>query len=140
MRITSYYPVLATSDLAGARTFYERHFGFRALYQSDWYVHLGQPDHDFVALALVAKDHETIPTVGRTPAAGLLVNFEVEDVDEEYGRLVNAGVEILVPLRDEPFGQRHFIVRGPDGVLVDVIRPIPPSAEYAANYLGDTSA
>ncbi|WP_261376298.1 hypothetical protein [Isoptericola variabilis] len=39
-------------------------------------------------------------------------------------------------LRDEDFGQRHFIVAAPDGVLVDVITPVAPSAEYAAGYVG----
>ena len=34
----------------------------------------------------------------------------------------------------EAFGQRHFIPADPNGVLIDVIKPIPPSAEFAANY------
>ena len=35
---------------------------------------------------------------------------------------------------DEPFGQRHFITADPNGVMIDVIKPIPPSAEFAAQY------
>jgi catechol 2,3-dioxygenase-like lactoylglutathione lyase family enzyme len=134
MKITSYYPVLATADVAGARAFYERHLGFVARYVSDWYVHLGHQDRDDVALALVAKDHATVPVRARAAAAGLLINFEVDDVDAEYERLTKAGVEVLLPLRDEPFGQRHFIFQGPDGVLVDVVKPIPPTAEFAGGY------
>ena len=52
----------------------------------------------------------------------------------EYARLQSEGARIALGLRDEDFGQRHFIVEGPDGVLVDVIRPIPPSAAEAALY------
>jgi hypothetical protein len=37
-------------------------------------------------------------------------------------------------LRDETFGQRHFITKDPNGVLIDVIKPIPPSTEFAAQY------
>ena len=52
-----------------------------------------------------------------------------------------AGLERLAAaletLRDEPFGQRHFITRDPNGVLIDVIKPIPPSAEFAAQYAGE---
>jgi hypothetical protein len=40
-------------------------------------------------------------------------------------------------LRDEAFGQRHFITRDPNGVLIDVIRPIPPDADFAAQYQPD---
>ena len=43
---------------------------------------------------------------------------------------------IALELRDEDFGQRHFIVSGPDGVLVDVITEIPPSAEFAEAFGG----
>ena len=45
-----------------------------------------------------------------------------------------AGLPMLLPLRDEDFGQRHFITQDPNGVLIDVIKPIPPSAEFAAQY------
>ncbi|MEO0913921.1 MAG: glyoxalase, partial [Pseudomonadota bacterium] len=36
----------------------------------------------------------------------------------------------------EPFGQRHFITQAPCGALIDVITPIPPSAEFAAQFAG----
>lgn len=45
-----------------------------------------------------------------------------------------AGLPILLALRDEPFGQRHFITRDPGGVLIDVVKPIEPSAEFLAQY------
>ncbi|MEM9268600.1 MAG: glyoxalase, partial [Pseudomonadota bacterium] len=35
---------------------------------------------------------------------------------------------------DEPFGQRHFITQDPNGVLIDVIKPIPPSPEFLAQF------
>ena len=138
MAITSYYPVLATADVPATARFYETMFGFVPRYVSEWYVHLGHSEHETVALAVVAKDHETVPPSGRVPAQGLLVNIEVDNVDAEYGRLMRAGAEIVVPLKDEPFGQRHFIVRAPDGVLVDVITPIPPTAEFVAAYVTGT--
>lgn len=135
MKITSYYPVIASENVSVARDFYERHLGFVAVFESDWYVHLAHPEFEFVVLAIVASDHETIPLAGRTAAKGLLLNFEVEDVDGEYQRMSDAGLKLLLPLRDEAFGQRHFIVQGPDGVMIDMIKPIAPSAEFSAGYL-----
>ena len=41
------------------------------------------------------------------------------------------GVEVIQPLRDEAFGQRHFIIRDPAGTLIDLIRVIPASDAYA---------
>jgi hypothetical protein len=51
-----------------------------------------------------------------------------------HDRLKAAGLPILLPLRDEAFGQRHFITRDPNGVLIDIIKPIPPSGEFVQQY------
>lgn len=137
MKTTSSYPVLMTDDVAGTAAFYVRHFGFRPLFESDWYVHLQAAEDESVNLAILDGAHETIPAAARGRVAGLLLNFEVADVDAEHARLTTAGLPMLLELRDEPFGQRHFITRDPNGVLIDVITPIPPSAEFAAHYAPD---
>ena len=134
MKTTSYYPVIMTDDVAASAAFYVMHFGFKEMYSSDWYVHLTSSESDTVNLAVLQWDHETIPQEGRGRVGGLLINFEVEDVDAEYERLKAAGLPIMLALRDEAFGQRHFITRDPNGVLIDVIKPIPPSAEFVASY------
>ena len=138
MKVTSYYPVIMTNDVAGTASFYQAHFGFAPLFTSDWYVHLqlaegaGQPS---VNLAVLDGRHETIPAPARGQVAGgLLLNFEVDDPDAVHDRLKAAGLPILLPLRDEAFGQRHFITRDPNGVLIDVIKPIPPSGEFVQQY------
>ncbi|MCO5162983.1 MAG: VOC family protein [Mesorhizobium sp.] len=137
MKTTSYYPVLMTDDVAGTAAFYVEHFEFRPLFESEWYVHLQSVRDRRVNLGIVAGDHETVPPEGRGKASGLLINFEVRDPDAVYERVVAAGLPILRSLRDEPFGQRHFITSDPNGVLIDVIKPIPPSAEFAAQYAGE---
>ena len=134
MKTTSYYPVLMTDDVAATMSFYVAHFRFKPLFESDWYVHLQSSKDKRVNLGIVAGDHETIPPEGRGKSCGLLINFEVKDPDAIYERLVAAGLPILRSLRGEPFGQRHFITRDPNGVLIDVIKPIPPSAEFAAQF------
>ena len=134
MKTTSYYPVLMTGDVAGTTAFYVEHFRFAPLFESDWYVHLQSAEDKRVNLGIVQGDHETIPEAGRGRAAGLLINFEVRDPDAVYERVVAAGLPILRTLRDEPFGQRHFITRDPNGVLIDIIKPIPPSEEFLAQY------
>lgn len=134
MRSTSYYPVIMTADIPGSAAFYIAHFRFRALFESDWYVHLQSAEDERVNLALLDGSHPTVPEAARGRISGLILNFEVADPDAEYARAQQAGLPILLPLRDEPFGQRHFITQDPNGVLIDVIRPIPPSAEFAAQY------
>ncbi|MEO7589484.1 MAG: hypothetical protein ABIS84_15805 [Arachnia sp.] len=86
-------------------------------------------------MAVLDRDHETIPEAYRgVAAAGILLNIEVEDVDAVHAQLVGAGLlKAVAPIRSEDFGQRHFIVAAPDGVLVDVISPIEPAGEFAAH-------
>lgn len=135
MKTTSYYPVLMTDDVPATAAFYQEHFAFTPAFEADWYVHLTGIDDPTRNLAILDYRHETVPVAGRHPSNGVFLNFEVDDVDAEYARLRNAGVEMLLEIRDEPFGQRHFIVDGPGGVMVDVIKVIPPNAEHAENYI-----
>ena len=134
MKITSYYPVIMTRNVPGTAAFYVAHFGFRPVFTSDWYVHLQFSGGGSVNLAVLDSRHGTIPPEARHPASGLILNFEVEDPDAVYRDVQAAGLPVLIPLRDEPFGQRHFITADPNGVLIDVIKPIPPSAEFASQY------
>lgn len=134
MKVTSYYPVIMTADVAGTAAFYQTHFGFVPLFTADWYVHLQLEGDASVNLAVLDGQHSTIPEVGRGRVSGLLLNFEVDDPDAVHDRLATAGLPILLPLRDEAFGQRHFITSDPNGVLIDIIKPIPPTGEFVAQY------
>ncbi|WP_407319691.1 VOC family protein [Isoptericola halotolerans] len=132
MSVTSFYPVLMSTDVGAAADFYRRVLGFETTFEADWYVSLRRGAFE---LALLDPDHPTVPAGFGRPVQGLLLNLEVEDADAEHQRLVDElGLEPVLPLRDEDFGQRHFIVEAPDGVLVDVIQPIDPSAEFAAAF------
>lgn len=134
MKLRDFYTVLCTADVEGTAAFWERHFRFRPVFHSDWYVHLTSDLDPKSHLAVLDYKHDTIPVAFRKPAAGILINFEVDDVDAEYDRAVAAGLKIHLTLRDEPFGQRHFITEDPNGIAIDVIQPIPPSAEFAKLY------
>jgi uncharacterized glyoxalase superfamily protein PhnB len=137
MKTTSYYPVLMSDDVAATADFYVRHFRFKRMFDSGWYVHLQSSEDKRVNLAVMDGNHETIPEAGRGRVSGLILNFEVKDPDAEYERAVAAGLPILHSLRDEDFGQRHFITADPNGVLIDVIKPIPPSEAFASQYAGE---
>lgn len=141
MKITQYYPVLMTDRVEPTAQFYERHFRFVRQFSSDWYVHLQSTDDPAVNLAILDGDHGSIPAGARGGrAGGLLLNFEVADVDAEYARVQSEGLDVQLSLRNEAFGQRHFIVRDPNGVLIDVIQPIPPSAEFLTQYADGAAA
>ncbi|MET0188406.1 MAG: VOC family protein [Pseudonocardia sediminis] len=138
MNLTSFYPVICSSDLVRSRRFYVDLLGFETTFEADWYISLRRGTHE---LALLDHTHPTVPEAYRRPVQGLILNLEVDDVDAEWERLVvGAGLHPELELRSEDFGQRHFIVADPDGVLVDVITEIPPSPEFAAMFAEGAAA
>lgn len=137
MELRSFYPVVCTTELAAGRDFYRDWFGFEITFEADWYVSLRRPGPVPCELALLDPAHPTIPAGYRKAVQGVLLNVEVADVDAEWERMVVAGgLRPELELRSEDFGQRHFIVAAPGGVLVDVIQPIPPAAGFAASFTG----
>lgn len=52
------------------------------------------------------------------PPSGMFLGIEIDDVDGWYRRLVGAGVQVEVPLRDLPWGHRGFRFRDPEGVVI----------------------
>ena len=141
MKSAQYYPVLMTDRVAETARFYEQQSRFQRQFDSDWYVHLQSTEDANVNLAILDGSHATIPAPARGgKVSGVLLNFEVEDAGAEYQRVVAQGLTVLLALRDEPFGQRHFIVQDPIGVLIDVIQPIPPSEEFLRQYATGAAA
>ena len=130
MHTQSFYPLIQVPDVESAAQFYEQHFGFSRIFSSDWYVQLRAVAETPFELALITQDHETIPPAGRGPSRNVVLSFYVEDAASEQARLEAAGVPIVQPLKDEVFGQRHFIAADPNGILIDIITPIAPDPEW----------
>jgi catechol 2,3-dioxygenase-like lactoylglutathione lyase family enzyme len=132
--MTALYPVLMTGDVTRASRFYAELLDLDETFANDWYVSLARGEA--AQLAFVDRDHPSVPRGFAAPTAGMLVTVEVPDVDAVHARAAERDLAMHVPLRDEPWGQRHFITEDPDGVLVDVVTVIPPDAEYADAYAG----
>ena len=134
MKFSSFYPVIGSQDVAGTADFYKRHFEFEVTFEADFYVSLRSLSDPMAELAIVDYTHPSVPRDFGKPVQGLILNFEVENVDAEYQRLSDAGLPIDLKIKDEDWGQRHFLTHDPNGVLIDVIRTTKPSEEFEQNY------
>jgi catechol 2,3-dioxygenase-like lactoylglutathione lyase family enzyme len=134
MRFKSVYPVICTDKLRQSADFYLTHFPFKLSFESDWYVSLAANDGSPFELAILDYTHDSIPEGFRRATQGLILNIETENVDAVYANLKKAGLAMHLELRSEDWGQRHFICSDPNGILIDVIQPIPPSGEFAAQF------
>jgi len=137
MKISSFYPVILTEKVAVTADFYTKHFGFEVVFEADWYVSLKMPNEVTpFELAILNASHPTIPSKFQSNVNGLILNFEVDDVDAEYERLIHGSkLPLELDIRSEEFGQRHFITSDPSGVLIDIITIIPPTNEYSDQYV-----
>lgn len=137
MKISSFYPVILTEQVAASAEFYRNQFGFETVFEADWYVslRLSRDTETAFELAILESGHPTVPAAYRNSVNGLILNFEVDDVDAEYERLIKREkLPLQLDIRDEEFGQRHFITSDPNGVLIDVIKIIPPSGAFSEQY------
>jgi uncharacterized glyoxalase superfamily protein PhnB len=117
---------IVTDHLATSRDFYVRHLGFEAVFVSDWYIHL---KNGAVELGLMAAK----PEMPATPANGVWLSLGVADVDAEYARLKTAGAAVEAEPKDQPWGERSFFVRDPNGLGVNLSTSIPVNEEFMRN-------
>ena len=133
MTTQALYPVTMSSDPRATAAFYRELLAFQTTFEADWYVSLAAPGGT-PQLATVARNHPSIPAGFGVAPAGTLITVEVDSADRVRARATAMDSPIELELRDEAWGQRHFITRDPDGLLVDVVELIPPTGEFLAQY------
>lgn len=133
MQITASAISLNVKDPSASAEFAKAHFGFKEEMAADGFVSLARPDAGFNLIFL----RTGLPTF--KPAAlaghgadGLLVVFVVEDVDAEYERLGQAGLEFTTPIEEEEWGERFFQVTDPNGVVFQLVQWMTDPAEAGA--------
>jgi catechol 2,3-dioxygenase-like lactoylglutathione lyase family enzyme len=135
--IRSHFILFVVADPSGCRDFYRRHLEFEVDIDLGWYVVLSSGGERPFGIGFLQADHPTQPAHHREAVSGTrFVTLEVPDVDPIAQRLVAAGVEVDVPLQDEPWGQRHIIVRDPAGNGIDLVTPIDPDPDFADRWFG----
>ena len=128
------FPLVMTDDVAGAVRFYVDVFGFESTVDLGWYAQLAHRDNAAQQIALIDRTHDSLPSAVSARPGGMLITLECDDADAYYERVRAADRPIHVALRDEEWGQRHFITEDPAGVLVDVVQPIAPSEAFLKRH------
>ena len=132
MDVKDAYPLVVVADPQQLRDFYVRHLGFSVGFEADWVVYLTSPGARPFGVCFMREGlHHQLPQF-RTRIGGdaVVLTLEVDDAAEALGEVEATGAVPVVPLRDEPWGQRHFMLRDPAGVWVDVVQPIDPDPAF----------
>jgi len=114
--------VFIVNNLEAAKGFYTRHFGFVVALENDWYLHL--ITEIGIQVGFMLPNQPIQPEQFRTAfsGSGIIFSLEVGNVETAYADAQVQKMDIVLALRSEDWGQRHFIVRDPNGILVDIFQ------------------
>ncbi|HEY2693075.1 MAG TPA: VOC family protein [Streptosporangiaceae bacterium] len=128
MKITASAVSLNVDDVAASVRFLTTHFGFREQMSADGFASLARDDAG-MNVVFLRRGLDMLPDDQRHDhACGLILAFEVEDLEGELARLQAEGVRVTMPLRSEEWGERAFQVRDPNGVIVELLDWNAPAA------------
>lgn len=122
MQITDSAVSLNVPDVEASATWLAEHLGFAPTMAADGFASLGHPEAGITLIYLRTGLPTFKPATMAVNATGLLVVFTVDDIDGEYGRLRDAGVEIVTPIETEPWGERYFQMADPNGVVYQLVQ------------------
>lgn len=105
---------LHVPDIAAARGFYTDYLGLSVeALDLGWVARYQSPDGR-AQIQLVTRD----ATAPELAAVSVRVGAAV---DHAYAEARRRGYEIVHPLTDEPWGLRRFLVRAPDGNVLNIV-------------------
>jgi predicted enzyme related to lactoylglutathione lyase len=110
---TGVKPNLSVPDIREAQEFYTDYLGLSVEeFNMGWVARFRSPDGRAV-VQLVTRD--------ATAPYDSVVSVNVGDgVEEAYEEAKRLGLEIVYPLTTEPWGLRRFLVRAPDGNVINI--------------------
>jgi len=126
MNVIRIVPNLSSAAFVASRDFYAAMFDLVVSVENDdWYLQLMPEFNRTLNIGFLKPDHELF--AGRTASSGpygVVLTIHVDDVDEAYERAQRLGAEIAAEIRDENYGQRHFLVVDPNGLVLNVMSAI----------------
>lgn len=113
MKVTRIVSNIQTNNVAAARSFYQDILGLDVLMDMGWIVTYGT--------ATEAKLQLSIAIQGGAGTVVPDLSIEVDNVDEAYQKMKDAGFVIEYDIVNEPWGVRRFYVRDPLGKLINIL-------------------
>ncbi len=112
MRTTQILPNLRVADVEATKSFYSNYLGLSTEeFNMGWVARYTSPDTT-ATVQLVTRDS--------TAPEDAVISILTDDVEGAYAEAQQLGYEIVHPLTTEPWGHRRFLVRAPDGNVINI--------------------
>lgn len=119
--INKLHPLTITKKLNETAEFYKTYFDFEEVFTSDWYIQLAHKSGAEIAVMSPNLPNQPDFLQDAHNGKGIVFTFETKDATKAYAELKDKGTSFKLDLKDEEWGQRHFILEDPSGVYVDVV-------------------
>ncbi|TXS04906.1 glyoxalase [Streptomyces sp. col6] len=118
---------LTVDDVTASQKFFTTYLGYTEQAAAEGFASLTRPDAA-ADIVLLARGTEILPPEQRDRrATGLILALTLATgIKDEERRLREEGVEITMPLREEPWGERLFQVTDPNGVIIQFVEWAAP--------------
>jgi catechol 2,3-dioxygenase-like lactoylglutathione lyase family enzyme len=127
VRITGSAVSLTVDDVPASSKFLASHFGFAERIAADGFASLHHDDSG-PDIVFLRRGLGVLPTdLRERRAEGVIVAFVVDDLSAEETRLRAEGVPITEPIREEPWGERLFMVTDPNGIVYELVEWLRPT-------------
>ena len=113
MRTTGVMANLRVADIDAAKTFYTDFLGLRdEAFNMGWVARYAFRETG-ARIQLVTRD--------ATSPEDSVISVTTDDVDAAYREAQERGFEFVRPLTEEAWGVRRFLVRAPDGNVINIV-------------------
>jgi predicted enzyme related to lactoylglutathione lyase len=113
MRANGIMANLRVADIEAAKAFYTDFLGLSTeVFNMGWVARYASPETG-ARVQLVTRD--------ATASEDSVVSVHTDDVDAAWAQAQELGFEIVRPLTTESWGVRRFLVRAPDGNVVNIV-------------------
>lgn len=118
---------IITEKLQETKKFYTEVLDFGISFENEFYLLLHTPNNS-AEISFLQPNHPSQKPIFQSAFSGkgVYLTIEVENVDEVYKQLIEKGVQIEIEIRDEPWGDRHFAVKDPNGIGIDLVTYTKP--------------
>lgn len=118
---------IITGKLQETKKFYTEVLGFGVSFENEFYLLLHTPDQS-AEISFLQPNHPSQKPIFQSAFSGkgVYLTIEVENVDEIYKQLKDKGVQMEIEIRDEPWGDRHFAIKDPNGIGIDIVTYTKP--------------
>jgi catechol 2,3-dioxygenase-like lactoylglutathione lyase family enzyme len=118
---------IITEKLQETKKFYTEVLDFGVSFENEFYLLLHTPNNS-AEISFLQPNHPSQKPIFQSEFSGkgVYLTIEVENVDEVYKQLKEKGVQMEIEIRDEPWGDRHFAIKDPNGIGIDIVTYTKP--------------